>query len=245
MAGSPAPTSETRTLLVIAAPKEAEAVLRGLGASGESTINWTPRALSARFDLVVTGVGKANAAGATARALDLSRHRAVINMGVSGALPASGLRIGDVVDAERSVYGDEGSSNPPPGRFTTIAEMGFGPLADLCGPGNGMDGMAVPAAPILWPRRAEFPALPIRCGGVATVSTCSGNDALALEIERRTGALAEDMESAAVGFTVARLAPGIAFSALRVISNTTGNRLAQTWNLTAALSRLREIAGLL
>lgn len=234
-----------RTLLVVAAPKEAEAVLRGLGVAGESAIDWTPRAVSARFDLVVTGVGKANAAGATARALDPSRHRAVVSMGVSGALPSSGVRVGDVVDAGRCVYGDEGSANPPPGRFMTIAEMGFGPLADLCGPGNGMDGMAIRATPILWPRRAEFPALPIRCGGVATVSTCSGNDALALEIERRTGALAEDMESAAVGFTVARLVPGVAFSALRVISNTTGDRLAQTWDLKGALVRLREVAALL
>lgn len=232
-------------MLVIAAPKEAEAVLRGLCAPGESTINWTPRSVSARFDLVVTGVGKANAAAATALALDPLRHSAVINMGVSGALPASGLRIGDMVDADRCIYGDEGSANPPPGRFTTIAEMGFGPLADLCGPGNGLDGMAIRAMPILWPRRAEFPALPIRCGGAATVSTCSGNDTLALEIERRTGALAEDMESAAVGFTVARRAPGVSFSALRVISNTTGDRLAQTWDLKGALARLSEIAALL
>jgi futalosine hydrolase len=234
-----------RTLLVVAAPKEAEAVLRGLGAPKHSTINWTPRAVGDRFDLIVTGVGKANAAAATARAFDGSRHAAVINVGVSGALPASGLRVGDVVDADRCVYGDEGSANPLPGRFTTIAEMGFGPLADLCGPGNGMDGMSIRATPILWPRRAEFPAMPIRCGGVATVSTCSGNDPLALEIERRTGALAEDMESAAVGFTVARLAPGVAFSALRVISNTTGDRLAQTWDLKGALARLSEIAALL
>lgn len=231
----------SRYLLVVAAPKEAEAVLRGLGAGGTGVaINWKGREVSGRFDLVVTGVGKANAAAGTALALDASRHSGVISLGVSGALPGSGLTVGDMVEADRCVYGDEGSANPD--RFVTIAEMGFGPLADLCGSGNGMDGMSIAASPVAWARRDLSAGWTVRCGGLATVSTCSGNDALAREIERRTGALAEDMESAAVGFAAARIAPGAAFSAVRVISNTTGDRLEQTWDLKAALSRLERIA---
>lgn len=207
---------------------------------GGVSIEWRGREVSGRFDLVVTGVGKANAAAGTARALDVARHRGVISLGVSGALPGSGLAVGDVVDAERCVYGDEGSANPD--RFLTIAEMGFGPLADVCATGNGMDGMSVVARPLLLGRGD---GLRVVRGAVATVSTCSGNDALAREVERRTGALAEDMESAAVGFTVARLAPGVSFSAVRVVSNTTGDRMEQTWDLKRALERLAVVASVL
>lgn len=230
-----------RTLLVVAAVKEAEAVLRGVSCSAAAVIEWRVREIAGHLDLVVTGVGKANAAAGTARALDVLRHGRVISLGVSGALPGSGLKVGDIVEADRCVLADEGSANPD--RFLSIAEMGFGPLADLCGRGNGMDGMSIAAAPPCWRDGVSARALIPRRGGLATVSTCSGNDALAAEIARRTGGVAEDMESAAVGFTVARLAPGARFSAVRVISNSTGDRLEQTWDLGLALERLGAVAG--
>ncbi|MBL8747181.1 MAG: futalosine hydrolase [Phycisphaerae bacterium] len=234
-------TRAGRLLLVVAAPKEAAAILRGVGAVDVPTsIDWRGRSIGARLDLVVTGVGKANAAAGTALALDTSRHVGVVSIGVSGALPGSGLAVGDVVEADRCMYGDEGSANP--GGFLTIAEMGFGPLSDLCGGGNGMDGMSLVASAVPWSERTGLRPLRVRRGGLATVSTCSGNDALAHEVERRTGALAEDMESAAVGFTAARVAPGVAFCAVRAISNTTGDRLEQTWDLALALDRLALVA---
>ncbi|HBS28303.1 MAG TPA: hypothetical protein DEB06_02375, partial [Phycisphaerales bacterium] len=52
-------------------------------------IEWRARELSERFEMVVTGVGKANAAGAVARVLDAGRHAGVINLGVAGALPGA------------------------------------------------------------------------------------------------------------------------------------------------------------
>lgn len=225
------------SLLVIAAPKEAEAVLRGLGLPHDAEctrINWAAQPLNERFDIVITGVGKANAAAATARALDPARHARIVSLGVSGALPGGGLEVGDLVEAEFTVYADEGSWNPD--RFLSIAEMGFGPLADLCAPGNGMDAMSLPCAPAL-----ATPVPGIIRGTIATVSTCSGNDSLAAEIARRSGAIAEDMECAAVAFTAARVAPGLPFSALRAISNTTGDRLHQTWDLNLALIRLSDV----
>lgn len=238
--------STGRTLLAIAAPKEAWAVLRGLGAPHEESdtrIDWRARRVNERFDLVVSGVGKGNAAGAVARALDPAVHARVLSIGVAGALPGSGLSIGDVVDADRASYADEGSLNPD--GFVTIAQMGFGPLADVCGPGTGLDQTGVPCEPLLQGERWGTVPFALRVGGVATVSTCSGCDALAAEVARRTGAIAEDMEAAAVGFSVARLARGVRLSALKVISNTTGDRAGQTWDLRRAFERLREVASLL
>ena len=57
-------------------------------------------------------------------------------------------------------------------------------------------------------------------GPTATGAQCSGTEAAAREIVRRTGAVAEAMEGAAVVHAARRL--GTAGIELRVISNTTG-----------------------
>ncbi len=181
-------TVDGRTLLVVAAAIEAEAVVRALGgdpSSGER--EWTLVEIGPRFDLVVSGVGKSAAAGATARFLQTGRHEAVISLGVAGALPGSGLGLGDVVVATRAVFADEGFETPE--GFTDIASAGFPP-----GPEGGM-GVACDEGLVAAMRTLGA------SGAVATVSTCSGTDALALEIERRTGAIAEAMEGGAVGVT--------------------------------------------
>ena len=59
----------------------------------------------------------------------------------------------------------------------------------------------------------------------------------------RTGAIAEAMEGGAVGVSAARVGGGVWFSELRVISNTTGDRAGQRWDLSRALARLSETAG--
>jgi len=238
--------AERPALLVVAAPKEAEAVLRGLDAAQaehEGLSRW--RAIPARpgFEVLVTGVGKACAAGAVAAVFDPARHGAVINTGVAGALPgpgAPGLR--DVVLADRSVYADEGIETP--GGFFDVASMGFSPAP----PGLEAMGLAVPAdAGLLGACRS----LADRVGPIATVSTCAGTDRIAGQVVERTGAIAEAMEGAAAGFTALCIAtaggvPAVPFLEARVISNTTGDRDGQRWDLGGALDRLsalvRELA---
>ena len=217
-------------MLVVAAAIEARAIVRALGCDeslGER--EWERFELNERFVLVGSGVGKSAAAGATARFLDAGRHEAVISLGVAGALPGSGLSVGDVVIADRAVFADEGFLTPS--GFTDIASAGFPP-----GPEGGM-GVACDGAMV-----AALGGMGT-AGGVATVSTCSGTDALASEIEERTGAIAEAMEGGAVGVTAQRVGAGHRFSELRVISNTTGDRERQTWDLKGALARLGEVVG--
>lgn len=221
-----------RVLLATAAPAEGRALLRALGADPAwADRPWTLHRIGPRFDLIVTGIGKSNAAGAVARALDPASHRAVISTGVAGALPGSGLAPGASVLAPRSTFADEGLESPD--GFLDCAALGF-PL----GTPAQADGSAVHADPALL--AALSPLADVQAD-IATVSTCSGTDALARRVRGRTGAAAEAMEGAAVGLVAARLA--VPFAELRVISNTTGDRAAQAWNLPGALDALGRLIG--
>lgn len=172
----------------------------------------------------MSGIGKANAAGATSRTLAMERFDAVLNVGIAGTLDPE-LGLGSVVLADRAVFADEGVARPD--GFDSTAAIGFAMTA------YGM-GVASDAALV----RELSPAAD-RVGVIATVSTCSGTDALAREIRARTGAIAETMEGAAVGLSAEHA--GIAFVELRVISNTTGERRTQRWDVRGALSRLGDV----
>ncbi len=196
------------TLIVVAVEKEAEAIAR----------------CGAR--VVVAGIGRTNAAAETTRAiLQDGPFDCVISAGIAGALPGSGLVHGDLVLASECVYVEEGLMTPE--GFRDMRGLGF-PLGDF-------EGNRVPVDSARAASAAR--ALGIRLGPIATVATCSGSDAAAAEVVRRTGAVAEAMEGAAVVHAGRRLRiPGLE---LRAISNTTGNRTSQQWNIAAALDALR------
>ena len=89
-------------LVVVAAPVEANAVRVAFGtperSDGGPDEPWKRETLAPGFDLIVTGVGKAQAAGGTAWAYDPARHRGVVSIGIGGALPArEPACIGDTV----------------------------------------------------------------------------------------------------------------------------------------------------
>lgn len=220
-----------RTLFVVAAPAELAAACRAFSVT-ESPPLWMPFTARPGLDIAQSGVGKANAAGCVAWCLAHRPYQRVLNLGIAGALPGSGLDIGDIVVATAATFADEGVATPD--GFADIGTLGFAPGARAgtdhrpnIGRGVSVEcelGLQVPGA---------------RTGVVATVSTCSGTDALAAEVARRTGAIAEAMEGAAAGFTARRL--GAAFGEVRVISNTTGDRAGQQWDIALAMERLREL----
>lgn len=222
--------SGRRILLVVAAPGEARAVLAGLGcdpALGERP--WVLHTAADRFDVIVTGVGKVNAGGAVAKFLDPARHSATISVGIAGALPcAASPPLGSIVVASTSVYADEGLETPD--GFLDCASIGF--------PIGPFDGNSIPAHPELL---SCLRGLADLVGPIATISTCSGTDALASQVSTRTLALAEAMEGAAVAHIAARL--GVPAAELRIISNTTGARPRQRWDLKGALARLETVIG--
>lgn len=113
-----------------------------------------------------------------------------------------------------------------PEGFQDMTGLGF-PLGDF-------EGNTVPVDPIM---TVALDGL-YRTGPIATVATCSGTDEAAQEVVRRTGAIAEAMEGAAVVHAARRL--GLPAGELRAISNTTGDRNNQRWDLPRGLSVLGE-----
>jgi futalosine hydrolase len=178
--------------------------------------------------VVTGGIGRTNAAASTTEAiLRNDPFAAVVNAGIAGVLPGSKLAIGDTVVASACVYAEEGLVTPA--GFADMAEMGFS-LGDF-------RGNAVPVDDGLLGRLAGlFPT-----GSIATVATCSGTDAAAESVARRTLAVAEAMEGAAVVHAARRL--GVPAIELRVISNTTGDRDNQEWDLAGAMAALGRSVG--
>lgn len=213
-------------LLIVAAPREARAVLDALEPTESVPDPW--KLLSRpRWELVRSGVGKSSAAGATARWYDPDRHAGVLSLGLGGSLPSSALRVGDVVLADPSRFADEGVRTPD--GFLGLADLGFGGDA--------------PDSPPDAESRALLAQLADRVGPIATVSACSGTDADADAVAARTGAIAEAMEGAACGLSARRINPAARFAEVRVISNRTGDRQNQGWDLEGALARLTAVLG--
>ena len=215
----PGPTSGD-LLVIVAVDREADAARGAIDDAG----------LAGRVDVVSSGVGRVNAAVTLVRTL-LGRAKApaaILNTGVAGALAsADPPDIGDTVIAAASVYHEEGLVHED--GFSNLADMGF-PLI------RGAEGNRLPAHPGL--ASAAVGALPhATLGVIATVATCSGTDAHAEEVRGRTRAVAEAMEGAAVLHTAGIM--GIPAIEIRTISNSTGDRGRQRWDLDHALARLR------
>ncbi|MDX2146515.1 MAG: futalosine hydrolase [Planctomycetota bacterium] len=228
--GNADPKPASRLLICVATDLEAKPVFAGwqVQFSPSSLAHaWRASRLDDQTDLVVTGVGKANAAGGLA---NLAPDYAIaINLGIAGALPGSGLNLGDVVAATACWSADEGVRTPE--NFLTLESLGF-PLGDFSGP-----------TPVDSSLLERLTTIVSRVGPIASVSTCSGTDELASAVANRfpdAPPIAEDMESAALAQTAVRL--GIHFGAVRVISNTTGDRSGQRWDIPRALARLSEVA---
>lgn len=230
----PVINSESRCLLVVAAPKELSAVLEGFDrAIHTQPALGVPIRLDDSFDAILAGVGKASAAAATTRALTIGKYTSVISIGIAGSLPkhdqsGHALDIGQSINAMRSTFSDEGVGAPD--GFIPLSEIGFAPFVN--------NQMGMDHDPTL---TVALSQLTDTAGIIATVSWCSGDDGCAQGVVRRTGAIAEAMEGAAVCVASQMIDPTIGTGELRVISNTTGHRDQQVWDLGLALGRLTHL----
>ncbi len=236
-------------LLVFATPMEARGALVPAGLATAAAIDalepWTRTQIAPRLDLAISGVGKANAAACVARVADRDRHSLIVSTGIAGSLALASSpapAIGTIIIADSCTFADEGIATPK--GFTNLSHAGF-PIRVK---GTGVDAShwggvsyavdlylvdalsAVIRSPASW-----------LVGEIATVSTCSGTDAQAAEIGTRTYAIAEAMEGAAVALVGDML--GIRVAEIRSISNTTGDRDRQEWNIRLALEQLSKVLG--
>lgn len=182
--------------------------------------------------MCATGIGKSAAAAATALLLHQFPVTLVYVLGCAGAFPASGLQVGDLAIASVEIHGDEGVCTP--GGFLAMSELGLPPELATA--------ERFPTTALLLSRigahlhsYALSNAIHCLSGPFVTVSTCSGSTQRAVQLQRRTGAIAENMEGAAV----AQLchAYHTPFLEIRAISNMVEDRDLSRWQLAAAMRR--------
>ena len=171
--------------------------------------------------IIRTGVGPVNAAHAVTLFLATTGARSVVVCGVGGAYPASGLQVGDVLCAASECYGDLGATSPS--GFLDMKALGF-PVVEA--PTPLFNEIPMQIFPV--DRRVPF----------VTVSSCTGTDGVARDIEMRTAGAVESMEGAAVAH-VAHL-HGVHVGEVRGVSNIVTNRDTTTWRLKEAAAAAQE-----
>lgn len=161
--------------------------------------------------LVRTGIGPEPAAAAASAVLNRQRMALAISAGFAGALSPAAA-VGDVIIG------------------TSVAAGMFDGVWTECGPPVVCNDAAVSAAQAA----AAKMGMQARTGSVVSVSTVVCRAADKQSMGRATGALALDMESAALG-TVAS-AQGVPFAVLRTISDIAGEDLPVDFNAFLAPS---------
>ena len=174
-----------------------------------------------RVRVIEMGVGPVNAAHAATMAIVTERPDAIVVCGVAGAYPSSGLQIGDVVSAAREIYGDLGAQSPS--GFLDMQALGFPVVSTPTVLFNELPMQVFPTS-----RSVRF----------VTVSTCTGTEITARDIEARTQGAVENMEGAAVAH-VAHI-HSVPVGEVRGISNMVTNRDTTTWRLRDAADAAQE-----
>jgi len=176
----------------------------------------------------ISGMGKTNAAHAVTVLIEKFSPSCIINFGIGGAFPSSGLKAGDIAVASKEIYADEGVL-----------------LKD------GIHSLEITGIPLVKIRgRRYFNEFPVdrrmsrlaleASGNVAaaqsgiflTVSACTGTMQRARELSEKFSPLCENMEGAAVAH-ICRLY-GIPFVEMRGISNSVEDRDRGKWDVLLA-----------
>lgn len=165
----------------------------------------------------ISGIGKSNAARAATLLIEKYRPSLIINFGVGGAYPSSGLAVGDIVFARRESYGDEGL-----GLKNDFRDMSTLELPLLVSGENVFHNSFPVAIPKKFKRRR------VGLGGFVTVSSCTGTRAAGMIMERRWSAVCENMEGAAIAHVA--LAYGVPLIEFRSISNVIEDRSGKPLN---------------
>jgi futalosine hydrolase len=183
------------------------------------------------------GIGKVNSAITLTAVLENFSVSTVINVGVGGAYPGSGLMTGDIATASQEIYGDEGVIDSR--GWHSLKKIGIPLLQE----GRKQYFNEYPVTPLPLPlrnKRSEIEiAAKIKSGIFVTVSSCSGSMKRAKELEKRFNAICENMEGAALAHVCALYK--IPFHEIRGISNIVGVRDKRKWNLKLASTNCQRV----
>jgi futalosine hydrolase len=188
--------------------------------------------------LMNSGIGKVNAAHSTTYLIEKYPVSAIINIGVGGAYPGSGLKIGDIALASKEIYGDEGVIDAQ--GWDGLETIGI-PLVKVGKKRYFNEYPLNSIPPSLFKGEKRMPGCnnKITSGNFVTVSAVSGTQKRARELERRFNALCENMEGAAVA-QVCTLYKIPVFE-IRGISNITGIRDKRKWDLQLASENCQKL----
>jgi futalosine hydrolase len=187
---------------------------------------------NAGTERLVTGVGiPAALAALLTRFAAGPRPELIVNVGIAGAYPETGIAIGDIVLADGEVYGDVGFELPEPPGFRGIGESEFG---------RGLYDEPLPTVqPAGWfVAEPDGAAYQVHVARGCTVNACAGTDATG-ELRRRLfGAGFETMEGAAVAQAGRQF--GVPVCEIRAVSNVAARRDMRPENIRLALQNLRH-----
>lgn len=233
--------SDSRSTVIIAAiHKEVAALLAALEFTACDSMPfsaWRAEGQVGYIIVIVSGLGKANAAAATAAAIERYSPNLIVNVGCAGAFAGSGLAVGDIAVAKEEIAADEG----------VLTLDGWLPLDEIGFPVAVVDGVryfnAIPLSQNLVGKAVEAASAEefnVLAGSFVTVSTCSGTAARGDELWRRHAPLCENMEGAAVAQVALRY--GIQCAEIRGISNMVEDRDLSRWDIALAVNRAQQAA---
>ncbi len=189
--------------------------------------------------LVETSIGAVNTAQALSAVLESQTTDYVIQCGIAGAYPSTGLTVGDIAVADEEIYGDLGIALPD--RYALADEIGI-PVVD----GDPPRYNRMPLDKDLTERAfaaagtcADALGCAAHRGLFVTVQQCTGCSALAGEMESRFGGLCENMEGAAAAHVCDLY--GLPFVEIRGISNIVEDRDLSKWDIPLASSRAQSV----
>lgn len=226
-------------IIIAAVPQEVELLEKALGYSGrvkaggyeyvEGTIG------NLRVVVCAGGIGKINAAAATAVMIDRYQPQLVINIGCAGAYIGSGLAVGNLVVASEEVLADDG----------VLVADGWKDLRYMNLPSVDQGGMScynlLPLSRHASEKAmqlADYYGVFLMRGRSATVSTCSGTPQYGAELSQRWSALMENMEGAAVAQVCLRC--GVDCLEIRGISNLVEERDLKKWEISRAVENAQR-----
>ncbi len=179
---------------------------------------WSGRLAGRKVVHITSGVGITNAAWAATVLAERFHITTVINFGIAGAYPGSGLAPGDVAAAEEEVYADTGIALAD--GLLSMEEAGM----ELLVRGSKKFFNTFPLDKGLLKK-----ALPhvSASGRFLTVAQATGTLKRSKELSRKFDALVENMEGAAVAHICARY--GVKALEIRGISNMVEKRDPSKW----------------
>ena len=184
-----------------------------------------------RLEFLVTGVGPFAAAVKLTRylAANHSRLSGILNIGVGGAYPGSGLDILDICIAGQEVFGELGICMED---VIVDFDQAVLPVTKQI----SMEGELLSRIEKI----LKSNAMSYNIVNFVTVSCCSGTEQRGAYLQSRYQAACENMEGATVALACREF--GVPCVEVRCISNMVEDRNLENWQLADAVDKLNSVA---